>query len=105
MNMQAPEERLDARRGEIGAKLEAARELMRRIGVDALHLTSIANTAWITAGAATFVNESVNEAALSILVTEKDAYILTDPIEEPRLHDEERLDKQGRRATGDGGDA
>ncbi len=95
MSEQAPEETLDARRAEIAAKLNATRGVMAQHGVDALQLTTIANTAWITAGAATYVNESVNEAALSILVTAEGAYILTDPIEEPRLRNEEQLDRLG----------
>lgn len=95
MSEQAQEETLDARRAEIAAKLEATRELMARHGVDALHLTTLVNTAWLTAGAATYVNESVDEAALSILVTAQEVYILTDPIEDPRLRDEEWLDKLG----------
>jgi Xaa-Pro aminopeptidase len=89
------EETLDARRAEIALKLEATRGVMARCGVDALYLTTIANTAWLTAGAATYVNESVDEAALSMLVTMRDAYILTDPIEEPRLRDEEQLERLG----------
>ena len=89
------EDTIDARRAEIASKLEAARGVMARYGMDALYLTTIANTAWLTAGAATYVNESVDEAALSMLVTTSDAYILTDPIEEPRLRDEELLDSLG----------
>lgn len=95
MNQSAPEESINARRDEIAAKVEAARALMARLGVDALHLTSVANTAWLTAGAATYVNESVDEAAFSALVTPTGAYILTDTIEAPRLYDEERLDTLG----------
>ncbi len=95
MSEQAPEETLTIRLAEVAAKLEAMRGLMARHGLDAALLTSIADTAWLTAGAATYVNESVDEAAFSILVTTTDAYILTDPIEEPRLRDEERLDKLG----------
>ncbi len=95
MNEQAPAETLDARKAEVEAKLEMARDMMTRYDVEALHLTSIANTAWMTAGAATYVNESVDEAALNILVTATDSYVLTDHIEEPRLRDEERLDKLG----------
>jgi Xaa-Pro aminopeptidase len=95
MSEQALEETLDARTAEVAAKLDAARRAMERLGIDALHLTTTANTAWITAGGATYVNESVDEAALSILVTAADAYVLTDPIEEPRLRDEELLDGLG----------
>lgn len=95
MSEQALEEPLDARRAEVAAKLDVARGLMARQRLDALHLTTIATTAWLAAGAATYVNESVDEAALSILVTAEAAYILTDPIEAPRLRDEEWLDRLG----------
>jgi antitoxin VapB len=68
---------------------------MARYNVNALHLTTIANTAWITAGAATYVNESVDAAALGVLITEETTVILADRIEEPRLREEERLDELG----------
>ena len=92
---EAGEETLDARRLEVATKLAGARELMAHAGVTALQLTSTASTAWLTAGAATYVDESVDGAACSVLVTSTDAYILTDPIEAPRLRDEERLDALG----------
>lgn len=91
----APEEALEARRGEIASKLGVVRDLMAQARIDALHVTSIASTAWLTAGAATYVDESVDRAACSALVTTSDAYILTDPIEAPRLRDEEHLDDLG----------
>lgn len=86
---------LATRREEVAAKLEAVRQIMALEDLDALHLTTVANTAWLTAGAATYVNESIEEAALSALVTPSEALILTDPIEAPRLLDEERLDQLG----------
>ena len=86
---------LAQRRDEVSGKLERLRELMWRRGVDALHLTTIANTAWLTAGAATYVDESVDTAACALLVTPDAAVVLTDPIEEPRLRAEERLDALG----------
>lgn len=86
---------LAQRRDEVAAKLDLLRALLRERGVDALHLTSIANTAWLTAGAATYVDESIDTAACSLLVTRDHVRILTDPIEEPRLRAEERLDALG----------
>ncbi len=85
------------RRAEIAAKLQRLRALMRHRNVDALYLTSIANTAWLTAGAATYVDESVDSAACSLFVSQDEAVVLTDPIEEPRLRAEERLDALGFR--------
>lgn len=86
---------LSQRRDEVAAKLDLLRTLMRARGVDALYLTSIANTAWLTAGAATYVDESIDTAACALLVTRDHARALTDPIEEPRLRAEERLDALG----------
>lgn len=86
---------LAPRRDEVAAKLDLLRALMSRRGVDALHLTSVANTAWLTAGATTYVDESTDTAAFSLLVTRGSARVLTDPIEEPRLRDEERLNELG----------
>lgn len=89
------EDDLAERRAEVAGKLELLRRTMRQRGVDALHLTTIANTAWLTAGAATYVDESIEAAACTLLVTPTEAIVLTDPIEEPRLRAEERLDALG----------
>lgn len=86
---------LALRRDEVAGKLERLRRLMWRRGVDALHLATTANTAWLTAGAATYVDESTDAAACALLVTPDEAVVLTDPIEEPRLRAEERLDALG----------
>lgn len=86
---------LAARRAEVAAKLEQLRTLMARRGVDALHLTSVANTGWLTAGATTCVDPTLETASLSLLVTHDQAVALTDPIEEPRLRGEERLNELG----------
>ncbi len=85
------------RREEIMAKLKRLRQWMADNNLDAAHLTTIANTAWLTAGASTYVDESIDAAACSLLVTSDDALVLTDPIEEPRLREEERLDELGFR--------
>lgn len=83
------------RREEVAAKLVRLRARLAERSVTAAHLTTIANTAWLTAGASTFVDESIDAAACSLLITPDDALILTDPIEEPRLREEERLDELG----------
>ncbi len=83
------------RRAEVESKLAQVRELLARRGLDAAHLTTIASTAWLTTGAATYVDESVDAAACSLLVTPDAALVLTDPIEEPRLRAEEHLDALG----------
>lgn len=86
---------LDERKVEVQAKLSRLREQMAAQRIKAAHLTTIASTAWITAGAATYINESTDTAASSALVTHDHAYILTTTVEEPRLLHEERLHDLG----------
>lgn len=86
---------LDERKTEVQAKLSRLREQMAAQHLDAAHLTTTASTAWITAGAATYVNESTDIAASSALVTHNHAYILTTTVEEPRLLHEEHLHDLG----------
>jgi Xaa-Pro aminopeptidase len=86
---------MDQRRGEIASKLGALRECMEARGLGVLHLTTEANTAWITAGATTYIDEARDAAAFSVAVTPDRAFVVTDTIEEPRLRDEEQLDQLG----------
>ncbi|HEV8190980.1 MAG TPA: M24 family metallopeptidase [Ktedonobacterales bacterium] len=86
---------MDQRRGEIASKLGALRARMEACGVDVLHLTTEANTAWITAGATTYIDEARDAAAFGVAVTSNHAFVLADTIEEPRLHEEEQLDQLG----------
>jgi antitoxin VapB len=88
-------ETLSVRKTEVVTKLAAVRALLARHGADSLNLTTVASTAWLTAGTATYVNESVETAILSAFVSDSDAIILTDTIEAPRLRDEERLEELG----------
>lgn len=91
------DDEIRTRQEEVTAKLTRLRERLAQRSVGAAHLTTIANTAWLTAGASTFVDESIDAAACSLLITPDEALVLTDPIEEPRLRDEERLDDLGFR--------
>lgn len=86
---------LATRREEVAEKLRRLRALLAPRGLDAALLTTTASTAWLTAGAATYVNESVDAAACTLLVTADEALLLTDPIEEPRLRAEQWLDALG----------
>jgi antitoxin VapB len=79
------------RKSEIAAKLVRLRERIAARQVDAVVLNTIANTAWITAGASTYINQATDMAASSALITTDRAYILTDGIEAPRLRQEEKL--------------
>lgn len=86
---------LDERKREVQQKLVRLRERLALQHLDAAHLTTVASTAWITAGAATYIDESTDTAASSALVTRDHVYILTTNVEEPRLLHEEHLQKLG----------
>ncbi|MGZ3598446.1 MAG: M24 family metallopeptidase [Ktedonobacterales bacterium] len=86
---------LDERKSEVQTKLARLREKMAAYNLEATHLTTVASTAWITAGAATYIDESTDTAASSALVTHDRAYILTTTVEEPRLLQEEHLHDLG----------
>ncbi len=83
------------RKPEVDTKLRRLRERMAARQIDAALLNLIPNTAWITAGARTFVNEATDMAASSVLVTPDRTYVLTDTIESPRLRQEEGLEDLG----------
>lgn len=79
------------RKTEVVIKLERLRKKMSERKIDAARLSSIASTAWITAGARLYVDESTDRAASSILITEDRAFIVTNTIEVTRLEQEEEL--------------
>jgi Xaa-Pro aminopeptidase len=85
----------EARKQEIASKLQRLRERLIAHRLDGVKLNLIPNTAWITAGARTYVGEGTDVAASSILVTLERAYILTDGVEAPRLRQEEGLEELG----------
>ncbi len=80
---------------EIQRKLARLRARMAARSIDAVRLSLTANTAWITAGAATFVNEAADGGPSSVLITADRAYVITDSIEGPRLRAEEQLEDRG----------
>lgn len=86
---------LDDRRAEVAAKLVRLRSRMAARQVDVAVLTNIANTAWITAGGATFVNEATDTGPSSIVVTADRAVVVTDRVEAPRLEAEEHFGDLG----------
>src|ERR1700730_17204966 len=83
------------RKTEVDVKLARLRKKMSERRIDAVRLTSIASTSWITAGARLYVDESTDLAASSVVITEDRASIVTDSIEAPRLEREEELGDLG----------
>lgn len=81
----------------IASKLQQVRALMSERKLDGILLQRTANFAWLTNGAASYVNIASSTGAASILVTPEDQYIITNAIEAPRLEAEEELAALGFR--------
>lgn len=86
---------ITARREEIQGKLTRVRALLEHAGYDALRLTTVASTTWITAGTTTYVDDSSEHALCNVLVTRDAAFVVSDVIEEPHLRDEEHVEELG----------
>src|SRR5918994_818417 len=65
------------------------RELMEVRGLGAILLGHPANFAWYTGGADNRVDRGDPAGVASVLLTEDDAYIVTDNIEAPRMREEQ----------------
>jgi Xaa-Pro aminopeptidase len=86
---------LEDRRAEVAAKLTRLRTQMAARQVDVAVLAHVANTAWITAGGATFVDEASDAGPSNIVVTADRAVVVTDRVEAPRLEAEEHFGDLG----------
>lgn len=72
-------------------KLETLRAMMRANKMRRLLLNRSSNFAWLTDGAASYINIATDLGAASLLVTLDNQYVITDNIEAPRLQQEEEL--------------
>ncbi len=80
---------------EIDLKHDQLRQLLAERNADGLLLRRTRNIAWFTAGADASVVIDNDYGAYSVLVTPTSRVIVTDTIEEMRLHGEEHLDDLG----------
>jgi len=80
---------------EVAAKLAQVRDLLVTHDLDGILLQRTANFAWLTGGAANYVNLASTTGAASILVTRDAHHVLTNTIEAPRLEAEEALAAYG----------
>ncbi len=80
---------------ELETKLKAIADLLRAHGREALLLQKVSSFAWATCGASSYINTASTDGAVSILITPKGRYILTNNIEATRLEQEEQLASQG----------
>jgi Xaa-Pro aminopeptidase len=86
---------MEAAMGETSMKLCLLRDLAARNGVDAILLQRVSSIAWVTGGAAAYVNIASSKAEYVLLVTAKEQYLISNNIEAPRLEKEEQLQVQG----------
>lgn len=81
--------------GELDIKLERVQALLSRRLLDALLIQQVANFAWMTAGASSYVNAADSLGVASLLLAPHGRHLLTNNIEAPRFREEERLEEQG----------
>lgn len=74
---------------EVSRKLELIREALTETGAAAVRLKGTDWFAWATAGASNTVLLAAETGVAEVLVTVRDAWVLTDEIEAQRLEDEE----------------
>jgi antitoxin VapB len=76
-------------------KLARVRALLAVHSLDALVLGRVANFAWLTEGAASYVNTATTFGAVSLVITPDAQYVLTNNIEAARLAAEEPVEGLG----------
>jgi antitoxin VapB len=77
------------RADEVARKLGSVRDQLDRLGLDAVAFRTVANVAWLTAGARAYVSAEGTEGVVAAFVTPGAAYLATSNIERQRLLDEE----------------
>ena len=80
---------------ELNHKLNATSALLAEHKLDTLLLQRVSSFAWVTGGAASYINTAATEGTASVLVTPARRFILTTNIEAPRLENEGKLVEQG----------
>jgi Xaa-Pro aminopeptidase len=80
---------------ELKTKLSKVERLLESQAMDALLVQRVDNFAWLTGGAASYVNTADNVGAASLLIAPSGRYVLTNNIEATRLRAEEKLEDQG----------
>ena len=78
-------------------KLAQLRAVLAERNLDGALLKRSGNFAWLTSGAASYVNTAADTGAASVLVTPDASYVITNNIEAPRLEQEEELAALGFR--------
>ena len=82
---------------EIELKIAQLRALLAERNLDGALLRRSGNFAWLTSGAASYVNIAADTGAASVLITQDASDVITNNIEAPRLEQEEDLSALGFR--------
>ena len=80
---------------EFREKQKRIRAELERHKLDALLLSRVSSFAWVTCGAASYVNIADSNGTSQLLITKSKRFLITNNIEAPRLIQEEKLTKQG----------
>jgi len=80
---------------EIKEKERRVRNFLRLKGLKALLLKRQANFSWMTGGGLNLVGIATEVGATSLLITEKEKFVICNNIEAPRMIEEEGLEEQG----------
>ncbi len=77
------------RKEEVRIKLERVRNFLRENDLSAMLVKKQPNFSWITAGGVNFVGMATEMGVTSVLITEKDQFVIANKIEAKRMRDEE----------------
>ncbi|MCS7233805.1 MAG: M24 family metallopeptidase [Synergistetes bacterium] len=77
------------RKEEVKVKLERVRRFLRENNLSAMLIKKQPNFSWITAGGVNFVGMTTETGVTSVLVTEKEAFVIANRIESKRMREEE----------------
>ncbi len=80
---------------ELNSKLGKIDRLLAEREFDALLVQRVTNFAWLTCGAASYINTADEAGVASLLITPSGRYLITNNIEAPRFKEEEQLVQQG----------
>jgi antitoxin VapB len=80
---------------EFNQKQQSIRGLLERTHLDALILQNVSSFAWVTGGAAAYVNSATTTGIATLLITPTSRHLVTNNIEATRLKQEEKLVEQG----------
>jgi hypothetical protein len=80
---------------EFELKQNRIQALLAKHHLEALFLQRVSSFAWVTCGAASYINTATSTGEASLLITPAGRYLITNNIEAPHYEREEQLKAQG----------